>query len=629
MKKKKYSLAGNLAFYYKKLYEYAPVAVWRQALYVGLGVVLPLFSIYLPKLMIDCVLKKVSAAMLLAALGGFILLSALVSGLCGWSFAGTYMERLYARSHLICELFFKFLRIDYRFTEDGEYRKKYYAAVQTNEGGDGSVPMRFWDSFPKLLIHCLNFALYSAVIVTLHPLILLLLLVMAAVNYRLGEMERRYREQTQGKREDIERKFSEVEQRCRNVSAAKDIRIFGLEGWLTEKMGMLVEARKELERKLSQRSLVRENVGHGMNAARDFIAYAFLISATVEGRITAGDFVLYLGAIQGFGNFLSEIIQSLQELLVESDLACRYREYYDLSEENPEVRENTEPEDNGLFRGGSRGQEAAVDRAADARASCCTACGVSIDFEDVSFGYEEGKDILSHFTLHIAPGEKIALVGENGAGKTTFVKLLAGFYEPREGKIRIGGADASAIPKRERYRLFSAVFQENKSFPFTVGENLTLQPKGSIDEKRAQEALERAGIRETFQKNKITLDSYMTKLWTEDGVELSGGQMQRFMLARALYQDAPVLLLDEPTAALDPIAESEIYDAYARLTEGKTAIFISHRLASTRFSDRIVLLKKGRILESGTHEELLSKKGAYAAMFALQASYYQKKEACG
>lgn len=598
MKRKKYSLPGNIFFYYKKLYGHSPVVVWRQALYVAGGILLPLFSIYLPKFMIDFVQKKVSGAVLTFWLGGFILLSAVCAGVSYWAANGTYVERLNVRTLLVYEAFRKFLRIDYRYTEDGEYRRKYYAAQQTNYGGDDAVSMRFWRILPDFIIQAACFVLYSGVIGSLHPSVLLLLLGISAINYVLGETERRYRDRMQETKDDLDRKFWEVHNRCRDVAAAKDIRIFSLAEWLTEKMECIVKRTVRLEHGLMVRKLGREDIGHVLNAVRDFLAYAYLVTAAFDGRISAGDFVLYLGAITGFGDFLNWIIWAVQDLGENSDRACRYREFCDLPEADLEEAET----------------DAAIPSASP-----------SIDFEDVSFGYEEGKEIFSHFNLHIEPGERLALVGENGAGKTTFIKLLAGFYRPDAGTIRIDGVDVNEIPKKERYRYFGAVFQESRCFPFTVGENLTFATQERIDSARAYEALERAGIGEAFRQKGIDLDSRMTKQFLEEGIELSGGQQQRFMLARALYRDAPVLLLDEPTAALDPIAESEIYDAYARMTAGKTAVFVSHRLASTRFSDRILLLEKGKITESGTHEALLEKNGAYAAMFSLQASYYREQ----
>lgn len=230
--------------------------------------------------------------------------------------------------------------------------------------------------------------------------------------------------------------------------------------------------------------------------------------------------------------------------------------------------------------------------------------------------------IFRHFNLTIHGGEKVALVGVNGAGKTTFVKLLCGIYEPQEGRILLNGIDRREFPRAEVYRLFSAVFQEKFLPPFLIGESVSLQ--ADWNREKVWKALEDAGLKDSFTERGITPDSYYGKDIDEAGVELSGGQEQRFLLARALYKDAPILVLDEPTAALDPIAESEIYDSYLKFSEHKTAVFISHRLASTRFSDRILLLEGGKVLEEGTHEELMARGQRYAEMFQVQSSYYAK-----
>ena len=241
---------------------------------------------------------------------------------------------------------------------------------------------------------------------------------------------------------------------------------------------------------------------------------------------------------------------------------------------------------------------------------------------DMGCDRDSSGQIFRHFNLTIRGGEKIALVGVNGAGKTTFVKLLCGIYDPQEGRILLNGIDRREFPRAEVYQLFSAVFQEKFLPSFRVGESVSLQKEW--DREKVWKALEDAGLKEVFQERGVSPDSYYGKYIDEEGLELSGGQEQRFLLARALYKDAPVLVLDEPTAALDPIAESEVYDSYLKFSRDKTAVFISHRLASTRFSDRILLLDEGRILEEGTHQELMDRGGKYAEMFQVQSNYYAR-----
>ena len=242
----------------------------------------------------------------------------------------------------------------------------------------------------------------------------------------------------------------------------------------------------------------------------------------------------------------------------------------------------------------------------------------------MSYRYPEAEaDTIHDLSLTIRPGEKLAIVGLNGAGKTTLVKLLCGLLDPTEGTVLLNGTDIRTFDRKKYYALFSAVFQEYALLSTTVADNVAQSVDG-IDEKKIWDCLEKAGLTTTIRALPNGIHTHVGHEIFLDGVLFSGGQTQRLMLARALYKDGPILLLDEPTAALDPIAENDIYRKYSAMTAGKTSVFISHRLASTRFCDRILFLDHGRIAEEGTHEALLRKGGGYAALFEVQSRYYQE-----
>ena len=262
---------------------------------------------------------------------------------------------------------------------------------------------------------------------------------------------------------------------------------------------------------------------------------------------------------------------------------------------------------------------------------------VSFTWENVSYSYKQEDEkgcitenpVLKKINLTIKSGEKLAIVGENGAGKTTFVKLLCGLLRPKEGTISVNGIDMTDFEPEDYRNLFSAVFQKSGVLPVSIRDNIALNIlDDSAPRKQTQlseqvwRCLRMANLEEKVRSLPEGLDTYLVKQIAEHGMELSGGELQRLLLARALYKDAPVLILDEPTAALDPIAENEIYQAYHKLTEGKTSVFISHRLASTRFCDRILVMENGEIVEAGTHDELIAQKGKYAEMFQVQSRYY-------
>jgi ATP-binding cassette subfamily B protein len=245
-------------------------------------------------------------------------------------------------------------------------------------------------------------------------------------------------------------------------------------------------------------------------------------------------------------------------------------------------------------------------------------------FENVTFRYPgSDKKLFEHLNLTIHPGEKLAVVGLNGAGKTTLVKLLCGFYDPDEGRVTLNGIDIREFNRREYYGLLCAVYQEFSVLDVTVAENVAQRVEG-IDTERVWQCLAQAGLEDFVRQLPNGLDTHVGRDVYLDGVLFSGGQTQRLMLARALYKGGPILVLDEPTAALDPIAESEIYQKYNDMTQGKTALFISHRLASTRFCDRIIFLEDGKISEEGTHWALLEQGGAYAKLYEVQSRYYQE-----
>ena len=246
---------------------------------------------------------------------------------------------------------------------------------------------------------------------------------------------------------------------------------------------------------------------------------------------------------------------------------------------------------------------------------------------DVCFHYPNSDElVLNHLSFHIKPKEKIALVGVNGAGKTTIVKILSGFYKPTSGKVLINGVELTKL-NQEKYRdQISVLFQDSVLFSFTIAQNITGKPEEEMDYERLQHAITQSGLSEKIESLEKKEHTFISKDVDPEGIQLSGGQIQKLFLARTIYKNAHMMILDEPTAALDALAENEMYEKYATLVQEKTSIFISHRLSSTRFCDRIFYLENGEIVESGAHEELMAKGGSYAHMFDVQSQYYQKEE---
>ena len=244
------------------------------------------------------------------------------------------------------------------------------------------------------------------------------------------------------------------------------------------------------------------------------------------------------------------------------------------------------------------------------------------EFHDVSFAYPETEPmILKNFSMKIKSGERLAVVGMNGSGKSTMIKLLCRLYDPTEGKITLNGIDIREFDYAEYLKLFAIVFQDFKLLAFPVGENVACSDE--YDEERVWQCLEMAGVKDRVEEFPKKLKQSIYKLYEKDGIDLSGGEEQKIAIARALYKDAPFVILDEPTAALDPIAESEIYSRFNDIAGGKTAVYISHRLSSCRFCSRIVVFDNGSVIQEGTHEELLENtNGKYSELWNAQAQYY-------
>lgn len=615
---KKYSILQNVGYYFQYYRKHLPVFLWLCLGEILMGAMIPYLEIYLPKLVVELVTEEYSIQRATEKLFLFGLFCIVVFAVKGGCEKGKYFLYNGQRNNLIAGLFLKSLKIPFSYTEEGKVKGIYWKSAQSIISGDWSSMYKFSYDTVNILKNSICFVLYSTILNYLNPWVMLLILVLSVIQYALCIAQIQYAERFREQDGELNKKKNYILYSAMgDENAAKDIRIFHMKSWLLYHKGDIIKQLKELDRKKMTREKLYWQIGSLLALGRDLFAYIYLIRQAMHGVLDAGEFVLYFGAITGFAAFVNSIMNSVANLREACNATNYYRTYMELQEE---------------------------DAGAGLRKASEVGTPIAVEFRNVSFRYpvtekEEGADeklhiakkdaeeenwIFRHLNFKINEGEKLAIVGVNGAGKTTLVKLMCGFYEPDEGEILINGIPLKEFSKAEAYHFYAAVFQEPFILPFTVGENLALSTE--YDTERCWRALEKAGLKEMFLKKGITLDTYFGKDMDEDGLELSGGWQQRFLLARALYKEAPVLILDEPTAALDPIAEGEIYDKYAQLAKEKTAVFISHRLASTRFSDRILLVGNRGIMEEGTHEELLKKGGVYAEMFKVQKSYYEKEK---
>lgn len=491
------------------------------------------------------------------------------------------------------------MRTDYSNIDDPEAITKYQYAM--NDACSGQCAPEFiWQSLLGLCISLLGIFTYGSIISSVSPWILLLLFLSAFITYLISRWQRIYIEKNKNNWVGIDRKISYLQSFSEKFDYAKDIRIYGMLNWLSDMLLGFQTERFSWTKKVSARSLGGACINALLTLLRNGAAYAVLIVMVLNNEIGAGDFVFYFGAITGFSAWLNGIGNKVNDITYKSIKIGYYREYFEIEEKYNHGKGCPLPTE----------QEIPVE----------------IEFNNVSYKYasaDKNQYALKNINLKIAKGEKLAIVGSNGAGKTTLVKLMCGFYYPSEGEIKLNGHSIPEYNIEEYYTLFSAVFQDIYLLPITIAEFVS-SSENEIDRDKVTEVLRQAGLENKIKSLPNGIDSRLMKGVFDDSIELSGGEKQKLILARALYKEAPVMVLDEPTAALDPIAENELYLKYNELTANNTSVYISHRLASTRFCDRIIYLENGEIVECGSHDELMKLGGKYAYMFNVQSHYYKE-----
>ncbi|MBP5417271.1 MAG: ABC transporter ATP-binding protein [Clostridiales bacterium] len=383
-----------------------------------------------------------------------------------------------------------------------------------------------------------------------------------------------------------------------HFTSAKEIRVYNMKDWIYGKyLGINDDINKKyrISRNLWFRS---QAILMPLSLLEEISLYAFLIYELSRNNLTVAEFTLYIASVHIFITAVNSFIAEYTEIKKQSLEVKDFRAFID-SYKIPEKEKTEFPP---------------MEEKPD------------FEFQDVTFCYEgQEKNALEHVSLSIPYGQRLAIVGLNGAGKTTLIKLLSGFYKPSEGKITICGKDCAGMEREDLFRYFSAVFQNVEEYPFTVEENVSMRKAGDTDEALVSKCLERCGLSEKIEKLENGRKTQVLKVLEEDGVDFSGGEKQKLALARALYKDAPVLILDEPTSALDPLAEERLYRSFNDWIGDKTGIFISHRLSSTRFCQKVALFEDSRLVEYGSHDELMKKKGKYYDLYETQAELYRKE----
>lgn len=570
----------------------APSCTWMMIGMAFFESVTPLIMVIVPKLVLDELLGSQRVPYLVILVATAVLLNfifSFITALLQRKMEGTCLE--------IQEKFRVYLgnRIMYRDYEDLEdpdlLDTKNKAVLPLLEGGIWG----FYGCITHVITSLVTMAGLITLIATLNATIILLVLVMVAVNSVFYKKSRSIQLEAEQQISVIGRERDYYEKLTGDFTVGKDIRLYSMRSLILDKMLHLQTKMNGFNNGIMRKSAFLDGTTSASSQIQVVLVYLYLIYEVFTGVLGLSAFTMYATAASTFSSTLMNFFYSIMRCQQIIQRAKPFVEFVDI---------HPKKSNEGKTAKGIRHCE--------------------IEFKNVTFRYPRSEnDILKNVSVTIHQGEKLSIVGLNGAGKTTFIKLLTRLYDPTEGQILLNGVDIREYGYDEYLTLLAVVFQDFKTFSLSVRENVALADSETARDEEVMSALARAGLEDTVKALPRGLDTTIYKAFDEEGIELSGGQNQKLAIARAIYKNAPIIVLDEPTAALDPISEFEIYSHFNELVEDKTAIYISHRLSSCRFCDRIILFENGRISQSGSHNLLMEdKEGCYYKLYSTQSQHY-------
>ena len=613
---KEYGKWSNTLYVLGKCREYRSCVLWIALLGIICNSVLSYYFGFFGKLVIDLAgsglvyNEKVTRLLVIVLAGG------LIAGLLqlGSSFSGsrTWYQYIEVRMHVIEERVARALGMNYEFLEKPETLDIHERACQATGGNNNGVE-GMMHGMETLAVNLTTVIVTLVSVMALDIRLVLVLIVLAVMQYGyfvfcIRNDKKKVWDQLGG----TWRQINYMERVTQDFDYAKDIRLFSQQDFLLKKQQKIFENRWkkfDYHQNLWFSHAVVVNITFLIGKAA---IYGALFYAVIKKDMTVGNFTLFfalamafsqslIGFLRRFGDFGRASLEvddfrSFMELDMEGSVASDAASTSESAQKNKELRELPK------------------------------ATAYTIVFENVSYRYPEAEEYaLKNLNLKLEAGEKLAVVGLNGAGKTTMIKLLLRLYEPTEGRILLNGTDIRSYRREDYYKLFSPVFQNIEVLAFPIAENVSMKQTENTDIDKAYSCVAEAGLQEKIDSLPKGILTELLKVVDEEGVDFSGGEKQKLALARALYKNAPIVVLDEPTSALDAIAEQRLYQSFDKMIGEKSAVYISHRLASTRFCDKVAMFKGGEMIEYGAHEELMEQNGEYAHMFELQAQYYQEE----
>mgnify|MGYP002752888624 CR=1 FL=1 len=587
----------NLGYMIKLSAKFAPLQYPLAVMDIVFDTVMPFADLLFPKWILDELTgekrweKILFYVIVWTAVNGVLLLLKALQ----WIFAGLYEQRCEVRENIHYGKIDS--NMDYGRLENG-------AVLDEKNRIKNNIQLSYFaynplSSFITAIVQLVG---YTYIIATLHPVVIIFLLLIIAAGSLLSKKRLKIQYAYQAKIARFQRRFNYLFGAMIGYSYAKEVRINKAAKWLAQKYGVETKEYMEVYSENQRKNFGADVLADLISFFQTIILYMYSALKLLAGSITVGSFSMYIGAISSFTNTFVSVVNQANKFKFVSDYIDSYKNY--VNEGVPtHAAKGTQDID---FSTGRH----------------------EITFCNVSFKYPNTeKYVLKNVSVTIKSGQRLSVVGYNGAGKTTFIKLLCRLYEPTEGCILYNGTDISTLKYDQYVSLLSIVFQDYNIYSLSVRENICLA-YNTIDEEVLR-AIEQSGLSDKVKKLPRGLDTQVGKEFDPEGIEFSGGEGQKLACARAYLKNAPIVILDEPTASLDPVSESQLYERFNSIIGGKTAIYISHRLASVKFCDSVVVFVDGRIVEAGTHSELMETNGVYAQMFKKQAEYYIEADAAG
>lgn len=581
---------SNMAFMFRRTWKYAKSKYFLMILDSVKSTVQPFVLLIIPKYILDELASERRVDVTLryiayyaAAVVGFNLISLIISRF-GSDQSMKIDHRVAMDQHT------KWLHMDYDKFENGRVRDLEARSVSAAE------PRNFAeDKVLGFISNLIRLGGYTYIIMSLHPIMILFILTVIAANTLIARRSAKLGYEYTTAMTRLSRRFNYIFRTMVDFKVGKDVRINGADSWLKSKYEKESEEYIRDHRAQQRKLLGINTLSDIIGLIQTVVMYGYCGYLAISGGITVGSFTVFLGALTAFTGTFNEFVKRFPALGLLSKYIDDYREFLRCAEHEGKELETSD---------------------ISALPEHC-----DIEFVNVSFKYPDtDRYVIKNINIKIKAGERLSIVGYNGAGKSTFIKLLCRFYKPTEGKILLGGVDISTYPLPEYRRRLAVVFQDYQLFYMSVRYNIVLNLEE--DPERVRKALAESGILEKIEGLENGIDTSYGRILYYHSRDFSGGETQKIACARAYYRDSPIVILDEPTSALDPVAETQLYGRFNEIIGDKTAVYISHRLASVKFCDSIAVFADGELVERGTHAELMKKNGIYADMFTKQAHYY-------